>query len=108
MEHTRQRWGQGLLAILTSLLFAGSFVAGKYTTDEMGPLLITLLREVNGAIGDDDYHIGISFFLGETADLPAVWQTEIEPYLEEVLFDRPDTLGRYRWEKIIQSHQLGA
>ncbi len=32
------------MAILTSLLFAGSFAAGKYTTDEMGPLLITLLR----------------------------------------------------------------
>ena len=37
-------WRQSLLAILTSLLFAGSFVAGKYTTGEMGPLLITLLR----------------------------------------------------------------
>lgn len=37
-------WRQSLLAILTSLLFAGSFVAGKYTTSEMGPLLITLLR----------------------------------------------------------------
>jgi drug/metabolite transporter (DMT)-like permease len=35
---------QSLLAVLTSLLFAGSFVAGKYTTTEMGPLLITLLR----------------------------------------------------------------
>lgn len=35
---------QSSLAILTSLLFAGSFVAGKYTTDDMGPLLITLLR----------------------------------------------------------------
>ncbi|MEL6902633.1 MAG: EamA family transporter, partial [Cyanobacteria bacterium J06606_4] len=38
--------GQGLLAVLTSFLFAGSFVAGKYTTDEMGPLLITLLRYI--------------------------------------------------------------
>jgi len=33
-----------VLAVLTSLLFAGSFVAGKYTTREMGPVLITLLR----------------------------------------------------------------
>lgn len=37
-------WGQSLLAVLTSLLFAGSFVAGKYTTSEMSPLMITLLR----------------------------------------------------------------
>ena len=39
-------WRQSLLAVLTSLLFAGSFVAGKYTTDEMSPLLITLLRYI--------------------------------------------------------------
>ena len=37
-------WAQSLLAVLTSLLFAGSFVAGKYTTSEMSPLVITLLR----------------------------------------------------------------
>ncbi len=42
-------WRQSLLAVLTSLLFAGSFVAGKYTTDEMGPLLITLLRYIIAA-----------------------------------------------------------
>ncbi len=46
MKKQNTIWGQGLLAILTSLLFAGSFIAGKYTTDEMGPLLITLLRYV--------------------------------------------------------------
>lgn len=39
-------WTQSLLAVLTSLLFAGSFVAGKYTIGEMGPLMITLLRYV--------------------------------------------------------------
>ncbi len=42
-KHT-SLWKQSSLALLTSLLFAGSFVAGKYTTNEMGPLLITLLR----------------------------------------------------------------
>lgn len=42
--------GQSLLAVLTSLLFAGSFVAGKYTTDEMGPLLITLLRYIIASV----------------------------------------------------------
>lgn len=44
MENQNHVWRQSLLAVLTSLLFAGSFVAGKYTTGEMGPLLITLLR----------------------------------------------------------------
>ena len=43
-------WKQSSLALLTSLLFAGSFVAGKYTTGEMGPLLITLLRYVIAAV----------------------------------------------------------
>ncbi len=33
-----------LLPILTSFLFAGSFIAGKYTTVELGPLTTTLLR----------------------------------------------------------------
>ncbi len=35
-----------LLPILTSFLFAGSFIAGKYTTVELGPLTTTLLRYV--------------------------------------------------------------
>ena len=35
-----------LLPILTSFLFAGSFVAGKYTTVELGPLTTSLLRYV--------------------------------------------------------------
>ena len=39
-------WKQSSLALLTSLLFAGSFVAGRYTIGEMGPLLITLLRYI--------------------------------------------------------------
>lgn len=35
-----------LLPILTSFLFAGSFVAGKYTTLDLGPLTTSLLRYV--------------------------------------------------------------
>jgi drug/metabolite transporter (DMT)-like permease len=35
---------KGILPILTSVLFAGSFVAGKYTTVELGPLTTSLLR----------------------------------------------------------------
>lgn len=50
MAHQSNIWRQSLLAVLTSLLFAGSFVAGKYTTGEMGPLLITLLRYVIASI----------------------------------------------------------
>ncbi|WP_121967825.1 DMT family transporter [Leptolyngbya sp. BC1307] len=49
MTNQSNIWRQSLLAVLTSLLFAGSFVAGKYTTGEMGPLLITLLRYIIAA-----------------------------------------------------------
>ncbi len=35
-----------LLPILTSFLFAGSFIAGKYTTVELGPLTTSLLRYI--------------------------------------------------------------
>ncbi len=37
---------KGLLPMLTGLLFAGSFIAGKYTTVELGPLTTSLLRYV--------------------------------------------------------------
>ncbi|PSN10378.1 EamA/RhaT family transporter [filamentous cyanobacterium CCT1] len=35
-----------LLPVLTSFLFAGSFVAGKYTTVDLGPLTTSLLRYI--------------------------------------------------------------
>ncbi|HEY9764045.1 MAG TPA: DMT family transporter [Trichocoleus sp.] len=38
------RFLKGLLPVLTSLLFAGSFIAGKYTTVDLGPLTTSLLR----------------------------------------------------------------
>ncbi|MBD2260361.1 EamA family transporter [Pseudanabaena sp. FACHB-2040] len=41
---------KGLLPVLTSLLFAGSFVAGKYTTLDLGPLTTSLLRYLIAAL----------------------------------------------------------
>lgn len=64
--------------------------------------LIALLKEVNQAIGDADCELGISFFM--VADLATalarVWQGEVEPYLEEAFFDRPDQMVRFRWSKV--------
>jgi drug/metabolite transporter (DMT)-like permease len=37
---------RGALALLTSLLFAGSFIAGKYTAADLGPLTTSLLRYI--------------------------------------------------------------
>ncbi len=64
--------------------------------------LVALLKEVNQSIGDEDCELGISFFM--VADLATalahIWQGEVEPYLEEVFFDRPDQMARFRWSKV--------
>ncbi len=64
--------------------------------------LVALLKEVNQSIGDEDCELGISFFM--VADIATalahIWQGEIEPYLEEVFFDRPDQMARFRWSKV--------
>ena len=64
--------------------------------------LITVLRQVNDAIGDRHYHVGVTFFLrtdlGEQVE--DIWRMEIEPYLEEYFFDQPDRVDSFRWERI--------
>ena len=64
--------------------------------------LVALLKEVNQSIGDEDCELGLSFFM--VADvataLAHIWQGEVEPYLEEVFFDRPDQMVRFRWSKV--------
>ena len=64
--------------------------------------LVALIKEVNQSIGDEDSELGISFFM--VADLATalapIWQGEVEPYLEEVFFDRPDQMARFRWAKV--------
>jgi 5-methylcytosine-specific restriction protein B len=64
--------------------------------------LVTLLREINEAIGDPNYELGITYFLrphlGDV--LRDVWQMEIEPYLEEFFFDRPEDVDPFRWEQV--------
>lgn len=64
--------------------------------------LIEQLKNLNQTIGDRNYHLGTSFFLCETLteELPAIWQLEIEPYLEEYFFDQPEIVDQYRWETL--------
>ncbi len=64
--------------------------------------LIELLEQLNREIGDDDYAVGISFFLqDDLADrLPSIWKMEIEPYLEELFYSRREVMDRYRWDTI--------
>lgn len=67
--------------------------------------LIQTLREVNAAIDDPHYEVGISFFLADgerlRETLPIVWTSEIEPYLEEYFYDQPDKLDALRWESLV-------
>ena len=69
---------------------------------DMIPALINTLSKVNKEIGDPNYALGISFFLQKDLEthLATIWQTEIEPYLEEQFFDRLDKVDTFRWDKI--------
>ncbi len=64
--------------------------------------LVAVLRELNEAIANPNFSVGISYFLGD--DLPAhledIWRMELETYLEEYFFDRPDLVDRFRWERL--------
>ncbi|MCB0104692.1 MAG: AAA family ATPase [Caldilineaceae bacterium] len=64
--------------------------------------LVTVLQRVNRQIGDPQSAIGHSFFMTATlgATIADIWQLEIEPYLEEIFFDQPETVDRLRWERV--------
>ncbi len=64
--------------------------------------LIALLQRVNRQIGDAHYAIGHSYFLRTdlATTLPDIWQLEIEPYLEEIFFDQPETVAALRWVRV--------
>lgn len=64
--------------------------------------LTTTLKELNQVIDDENYHLGISFFLTEhlAADIEDIWRMEIEPYLEEYFFDRTEQVEEFRWKKV--------
>ena len=74
---------------------------GGYPADS----LVTLLRDVNRSIGDADSELGISFFMKEGEDLrrtlSQIWIGEIEPYLEEVFYDRPEQVDNFRWPTLV-------
>ena len=64
--------------------------------------LIEVLRALNAEIGDEDYLIGVSFFLTKelSENMEDIWRMEIEPYLEEYFFDRRERLDKFRWSHI--------
>jgi len=68
--------------------------------------LITALRAVNADIGDENFELGISYFmtpgerLGEV--LRDIWECEVEPYLEEYFYDRPMAVTPHRWSTLCE------
>jgi hypothetical protein len=64
--------------------------------------LIQTLKRVNDAIGDPHYQVGHSFFLHKQLETAcaAIWQMEIEPYLEEFFFNQPDQVTMFRWQNL--------
>ncbi|ODT04873.1 MAG: hypothetical protein ABS52_01590 [Gemmatimonadetes bacterium SCN 70-22] len=64
--------------------------------------LCAVLSELNAAIADPHYAVGISYFLrdGLAEELPMIWESEIEPYIEELFFDRADEIAKFRWSAV--------
>ena len=64
--------------------------------------LTSILEDVNRAINNKHYELGISFFLTKTLaeDIQDIWQMEIEPYLEEYFFDNQAKMDEFLWDKI--------
>ncbi|WP_373535753.1 McrB family protein [Microcoleus sp.] len=64
--------------------------------------LTNILKNVNRAINNKHYELGISFFLTKTLaeDIQDIWQMEIEPYLEEYFFDDQAKMDEFLWNKI--------
>jgi len=68
--------------------------------------LISVLKEINKAIDDPNYEVGISFFMRDDDQLkehlPDIWVGEIEPYLEEFFYDQPGKVSPFRWATLVE------
>jgi hypothetical protein len=55
-----------------------------------------------------DLQLGPSHFMRtdiyEDGIIPKIWRANIEPFIEDHLFDQPDAIARYRWEQIHDRH----
>ncbi len=64
--------------------------------------LITVLEKINQAIENNNYFVGISFFLIEDLleNIENIWCLEIETYLEEYFYNEIEQVNEFRWEKV--------
>jgi hypothetical protein len=66
--------------------------------------LVAVIEDLNKAIGDRHYQVGVSFFLHRelAVHLEDIWRMEIEPYVEEFFFDQPERIAAVRWDRVRQ------
>ncbi len=64
---------------------------------------VGLLKGINDSIGEENFSVGISYFMKPGVDLKqhiaAIWQGEIEPYLDGLLFGQSKQV-KYRWRDV--------
>tara|TARA_Y100000588_G_scaffold363620_1_gene426444 strand:- start:63 stop:1595 length:1533 start_codon:yes stop_codon:yes gene_type:complete len=96
---------QALRRRFTFVSLSPNYAALKYHLDKYkypNSNLIEVLKDINNSIADTNQELGISFFLHDLEHLQEIlsdiWVGEIEPYLEEVFYDRPERMVEYRWQ----------
>ena len=64
--------------------------------------LVSILEQLNTKIGDQNYAVGISFFLRKDIEneIEDIWCMEIVPYLEEFFFDQEEAVESFRWIRV--------
>jgi 5-methylcytosine-specific restriction enzyme B len=64
--------------------------------------LIKIIKLINGEIKEEGFHLGVTFFLEKDLHgrIQLIWQSEIEPYLEEYFFDEPGKMRSFRWAEV--------
>jgi MoxR-like ATPase len=69
--------------------------------------LVLTLKEINRAIDDPNFEIGISYFMRKDQvlkeHLSDIWLGEIEPYLEEFFYDQLAKVEPFRWRTLIEN-----
>lgn len=68
-------------------------------SESLASSVLGFLDQVNNRIPDRNYKIGFSYFMKhdlKEEDLKRIWTYNIEPYLEEYFFDRPDEVTQLR------------
>ena len=73
--------------------------------------LVEVLDDVNEEIGNQNYEVGHTYFIGDSvqrrADVRNVWELEIVPYLEEYFVDQQDKVEQFEWDSITDSASYG-